>query len=323
MFRNNLDKKGWLKIVEAFIGVIMIAGVVLTMMTRPGVSDSSVQQETVKLEKFILDRIVADPVLRSQVLAGDTSGINKVFASSVPAGISYSVRICNYNEVCALGMVVPYDVYTQEALVASNLTYYDPQNVKMIRVFFWHGPWPEGACPSFCTEGEQTKSCSGNNLVTQTCVRNSSTCLFLDPGSSVDCSATGKYCDGVSGSCMKAIARLNVVFTNTPIYKWYNTNPAGWTNRSNWTISISETAGIDWYIDTYVECWKVKPTSWISNCNEVNPPSPIKVDISNPFIKTNGYFYTDVANNLGNLTYRGHDINNNFINTPTYSISFS
>jgi len=71
--QGNLDKKAWLRIVEAFIGIIMITGVVLTMMSRPAVTDVSVQQETVKLEKFILDRVVADPLLRSQILSGDVS----------------------------------------------------------------------------------------------------------------------------------------------------------------------------------------------------------------------------------------------------------
>lgn len=203
MFRRNFDKHGWLRVIEAFIGIIMILGIVLIIMLRPASKDLTVQQETIKLEKFILDKVTADPTLRSQVLASDVSGVYGVLKESVPVGISYVARVCNYDEICALGMVVPYDVYTQEALVSSNLTYYEPKKVKMIRLFFWNGPWPKDACPSFCSEGETRLGCISDlsSVANYTCIRNSSACYYESPVVFENCSASGRVCDETSSSC--------------------------------------------------------------------------------------------------------------------------
>jgi hypothetical protein len=249
MFRSNLDKKAWLRIVEAFIGILMITGVVLTMMSRPGVSDASVQQETVKLEKFILDRVVADPGLRSQILVEDVSGVNKVLAGSVPAGISYYARVCNYDEICALGMPIPYDVYSEEALVSSNLTYYDSAHVKVIKLFFWHGPWPEGTCPSFCTEGVTQKSCFGDNLITKDCVKNSSNCFIENITSNVPC-GTGKVC--VNGECTTP----EVIFSDLRLSLAMVISPYKIATRYyyNHTRTFTEYNGVGVNLTSYKSC---------------------------------------------------------------------
>ncbi len=129
-------KQAWLRIVEAFIAVLLVMTVMLVVMSRNQPSISSAD-EIGKLQTYTLDYVANDELLRGQVLSGNLSGADEKVKSVIPQNYNYSLRICNYSEVCALGFNVPGEIYSKETVLFANLTYYNPGNVTKLKMFWW------------------------------------------------------------------------------------------------------------------------------------------------------------------------------------------
>jgi len=131
MIRN---KKGWIKIVEAFIAVIIIASVMLTIYAKQ--PTRNMNQEITKIEDSILNEISQNSMMRQQVLNGDAAGILAITSfvqTKIPANLNFTVRICSVDEICGLD-VYRKEVYARERIISSTLQKYSP---KKIRLFAW------------------------------------------------------------------------------------------------------------------------------------------------------------------------------------------
>jgi hypothetical protein len=131
------SKKAWIKIVEAFIAVILVMSALLIIASKNEVSIDR-GGEIIKLEKAILDSIVQEDNMRNDILKGNISIISKEIDKNVPFWINYSVNICSYDSICPNPAgYINNEVYAQEALVFSNLTYSNPSNATKLKIFFW------------------------------------------------------------------------------------------------------------------------------------------------------------------------------------------
>ena len=143
------NRRGWLRIVEAFIGVLIVMSVLLILMTRQ--DDTDQEGEILKIERHILDQVSQSEALREEVLRGDLSTVEILVEESLPEDYSYVVKTCNVGEICALNFYVDAEVYTEEVLITSTLETYSPM---ILKLFFWHGPFPEDVCQVNCTLDE-------------------------------------------------------------------------------------------------------------------------------------------------------------------------
>jgi hypothetical protein len=129
----KMNKKGWLRILEAFIAIILIAGVLAFVYSRTIGKPTDRAEEIYKLQKTILDEIAADPQFRNASLQMDEVIISEFVGDRVPPGFNYTVRICDVADICGL----PYykkEVYSSERIISSTLEEYDPKKVK---IFMW------------------------------------------------------------------------------------------------------------------------------------------------------------------------------------------
>lgn len=138
------DKRGWMRIVEAFIAVMLIMTVMLVVIGNQRAGMNTVDEIQIK-EKSILSLVTSDDTLRSEILSGLMSGTNDKVKQLVPVGYNYTIRLCTINDICGLNFTLPGDVYSEETLVVANLTYYNPGNAVKLKLFFWRGPYPPGA----------------------------------------------------------------------------------------------------------------------------------------------------------------------------------
>ena len=126
-------KSGFLRIVEAFIAVMIIAGamgyVYVQRIQAPDEAGSINQ-----LERIILSEIAASEDLRKAVLNGDLITINDTIKKSVPKEYEYSFRICPLNLVCGLEGYTGKEVFANEVTISSTLSQYNP---KKLRIFLW------------------------------------------------------------------------------------------------------------------------------------------------------------------------------------------
>ncbi len=128
------DIKAWLRIVEAFIAVLIVIGVVLAVLSKqsPG---ANISESVYEKQRNILNIIGKNNGLRAYVLAGNNAEINNVIDDMVPASWNYATEICELDSICNSAST-PNDkeVYTTEVVITSTLTQYSP---KKLRFFVW------------------------------------------------------------------------------------------------------------------------------------------------------------------------------------------
>lgn len=130
------NKKGWIKIFEAFIAIILIISTMLVVYTSQK-KQVDRPEEITRLLSSTLDIIGRDDSLRGEILSNNTFGVNNTIEKIIPFWIGYSSRICSYDEICSNPQgYLDKSVYTDEILVMGNLTNTLDNPVKL-KIFFW------------------------------------------------------------------------------------------------------------------------------------------------------------------------------------------
>jgi len=143
-FLKKKNKKGWIRIVEAFISVLLIAGVLLVVIDKGYVGKSDISQKVYKLELSILRSAQLDETLRSQILSATppVSWDDDLFPlnlkdridNRIPSYLICQAKICAIDDICALDNYFQKDIYAQAVVIAANLSEYDP---KQLKLFCW------------------------------------------------------------------------------------------------------------------------------------------------------------------------------------------
>jgi hypothetical protein len=294
-FRNQ-NKKAWMRIVEAFIAIILIMTVMLVVIQRQRLGSNSLEEIQIK-QKNILNLVARDEVLRGELLSWQATQTNEKIKYLVPTGYNYSIELCRYNEICNLNFTVPADVFSDETLIVANLTHYIPDEAVKLKLFFWRGPFPEGQQP-----------------------HNYSEPLYVpepECTSSADCTSI-QFCEIISHTCQPGIAVLQTSFGIRE--SWIASN----RKYINWTVTIS-TSHFDWYADGVVDCWINVPTDlpWSSNCNTtIYTDRTRNATIAVPFTRTptTSIISKQATGNVYNRTYFGHDSRGNSVNTSAFIV---
>ena len=126
------DKKGILRILEAFIAIALIAGVLIVLYTQT-IRKPQIADDVYRTERVILDEVAGRADLRSAVLNNNTAPIESFVAGRIPAGFSYSIRICRVEEICELPAYNK-DTYASERVISSTLAEFKP---KKLKIFMW------------------------------------------------------------------------------------------------------------------------------------------------------------------------------------------
>jgi hypothetical protein len=135
-----VSKKGWIKIIEAFMALTFLLGFLIVVVGNHNASERNSEG----IERNIADvlyGIETNSTLRNLILVAplpyysNESGFPSVLknylnSNSLP-GYTCSLGICSVNYSCLLDKGVESDVYSSEILIFSNLTYYSPRKLKM------------------------------------------------------------------------------------------------------------------------------------------------------------------------------------------------
>lgn len=146
---SKKDKKGWLKIIEAFIAMMLITIVLLnvvydrTSFLTDDLEDSvyeAYRQEQIS----ILRKIQLDNSLRSKVLSSDLDvplrgedipeSIKAEIEKNTPDYLNCTANICYIQGECSLSEDRKGNIFVEEASIFSNYTHYNPRKLKL---FCW------------------------------------------------------------------------------------------------------------------------------------------------------------------------------------------
>ncbi|PIN77455.1 hypothetical protein COV15_01950 [Candidatus Woesearchaeota archaeon CG10_big_fil_rev_8_21_14_0_10_34_12] len=125
-------KRGWLRIVEAFMAILLISGVLVYVMSEKTKTTSNEKIEI--LQKVILKEISDSEELRQAVINEESIKIDEYVSLRIPSTLNYELKICDLNDVCRMENYIPENVYVQETVISSSL---DEYNVKKVKLFVW------------------------------------------------------------------------------------------------------------------------------------------------------------------------------------------
>ncbi len=133
------NKKGWIRITEAVVAILIMASVLIVLYTNetPNVSYSDY---VFNLQTRILMDVADRSELRNATLYSTETythpKLKEYFDSSIPTNFNYTVIVCNLSAVvCNADLSsVEKEIFVEDRIISSNLEVYDP---KMLRLYIW------------------------------------------------------------------------------------------------------------------------------------------------------------------------------------------
>ena len=142
------NKRGWMRILEATIAVLLVTGVLLFVYSEHNLSSEGIDDYVSNFQKKILKDISFNVTLRNFVLNDTVLNENSleflklnsfVNGSIAQPPFNYSLVICDLGSPCKMDSQVfqdtlSYEIHSEEIVISANLTKYNPRKV---RLFVW------------------------------------------------------------------------------------------------------------------------------------------------------------------------------------------
>ena len=145
-----VNRKGFIKIVEASIAILVIFAVIIILVSRDNIKRT---EDLSKIIPPMLEEIALNNNLRKKVLSYDilenpeNAEANRVIIEEledfvmirVRAGINYRLRICKTDELCPIGENYPLNkdgIYAVERIISSDLDR-DEFSPWKVKIFLW------------------------------------------------------------------------------------------------------------------------------------------------------------------------------------------
>jgi low affinity Fe/Cu permease len=135
-----VNKRGWIRIVEASLAIMIVLGVLLVLNARTKTITTIDLSEKISP---LLEEIASNETLREEIVGVEQSNIAGVEAEiknflskriNNPS-LDYSIRVCMMDDVfCPLSPLPEGEVYAGERIVSSTLREINPRRLK---VFIW------------------------------------------------------------------------------------------------------------------------------------------------------------------------------------------
>jgi len=136
-----MNKGGWIRIVEAFIAILLIAGVLVFLISKGYVGGPDNSEKVYEIENAVLYEIQLDETLRAKILSvsipfdvPETDSIRQHIDNRIPGYLYCEAKICELNQICALDNYPQQDVYAQSIAITASLADYKPRQLKL---FCW------------------------------------------------------------------------------------------------------------------------------------------------------------------------------------------
>lgn len=142
-----MNKRGWIKILEAFIAILLIAGVALFLYGGKSSSGKDFSSEIYPIQRQILSEIQSNGGFRSDIVKVSETNLpiswenfnkqnnlhrlREFIISRTPPGWECVARICKMNsEICDIGYIGE-AVYAQPTIISTDLEEYSPKQLKL------------------------------------------------------------------------------------------------------------------------------------------------------------------------------------------------
>lgn len=140
MVRDIINKRGWIRIVEASLAILIVLGVLIV------INGGNKSTKTVDLTEKIaplLEEIASNETLREKIVNSNDANLDsvqnevmKVLAKRIDNPLlGYAVKICPVaDNFCSLSPLPKEEIYVGERIVSSTLNQINPKRLKL---FIW------------------------------------------------------------------------------------------------------------------------------------------------------------------------------------------
>jgi len=140
------NKRGWLRIAEAVIAIMILFSVLLVISSNQSSDEVDISEQISELQLSALQEISDNQELRQAALSGniDHPTEMKTYEARLeeharkffPPEFEVKIKICTPDDyVCSLNTKISSDVFVEERIISSTLTLYNPRKV---RLFVWN-----------------------------------------------------------------------------------------------------------------------------------------------------------------------------------------
>lgn len=140
-------KRGWVRIIEAVIAVLLVTGVLLVVIGNGYVGSQDISSKVYDAQVAVLRDIELNSDYRAAILGQslnvpvgwedfteDLAQIKTKIKTEMPNYLECSAKICGLNEPCFLDEVPSESIYAQPVAITADLERYEPRQLKM---FCW------------------------------------------------------------------------------------------------------------------------------------------------------------------------------------------
>ncbi|MFC1710832.1 hypothetical protein ACFLZJ_01605 [Nanoarchaeota archaeon] len=138
------NKKAWIKIIEAFVALILVAVVIIIIVSQGYLSLKDTSQDFFSKEVVILREVQLDDGFRTSILSSDIPvewddagfppDVKTRITERTPTGLNCSAKLCALDGLCGLTTSPDTAVYAKSVVISSDITTYSPRQLKM---FCW------------------------------------------------------------------------------------------------------------------------------------------------------------------------------------------
>ena len=139
-YHSVMNKRGWIKIVEAFVAILLIVGIVLSLLGGGYIKKEDPSANIYKIEVSILRDIQNNNSLRYDILNAPAplpiewnnfplSIKNKIILDP-PAYLNCGGKICSIEDSCLLSQNTNKDVFARSTIISSTIT-------RQLKIFCW------------------------------------------------------------------------------------------------------------------------------------------------------------------------------------------
>ena len=135
------NRKGWIRIVEAFVAILLIAGVFLIVVNKGQIEKVDASPKIHDVEVGILREIQLDNNLRNEILSINEDSLPIEWSGfpeeKIPNYLNCTAEICKVGDLCILEGYPDKEVYSESVIITTTLQVleFDP---RVLKLFCWN-----------------------------------------------------------------------------------------------------------------------------------------------------------------------------------------
>ena len=138
------NKRGWIRIVEALIAILLIAGFLILVLDSQQNGKKDISSKVYVTENAILREVQSNNTYREDILGIEETSVEfenfndnlkEHINNRIPNYLNCTGKICDfgYDPVCNIDSLKK-DIYVRSVMIATDSTIYKP---KLLKIFCW------------------------------------------------------------------------------------------------------------------------------------------------------------------------------------------